>query len=93
MKKLSLSFIIALLVSSNTFAQDANLSGKIRFYGQITAPSCEIMANQKQSSKINFSNCKIKNSEDQRNIQKADVIIQKKETSTNKVTQLVVNYK
>lgn len=93
MKKISLGIIVALLLSTNLQAESTSLSGKIRFIGQVTAPSCEIMTNSEQNSKINVTNCKIDHPQNNNVIQKASVTIQQKETSTMKVTQWTVAYK
>lgn len=43
MKKLFISIIIALLTSSNLSAQPNDVSGKIRFTGQITAHRVKLL--------------------------------------------------
>lgn len=93
MNKLSLTIVVALLFSPNLQAESTNLSGKIRFIGQITAPSCEIVTNSRQNSKLNFSNCKIGNLQNNKAIQKVNVTIQQKEIATKNIIQWTVAYK
>lgn len=93
MKKLSLIFIIAILSSSYALSQDTNSSGKIRFVGQIVAPSCELSPNHSHPTKISFSNCKIENPQGHKQIQKINTTIQSKKTSTKNIDQWTVVYK
>ncbi|GAA5100867.1 hypothetical protein [Wohlfahrtiimonas larvae] len=92
MKKLSLSLISMILLSAYGHAEETKVTGKIRFVGSVTAPSCQVVT-PTRSSNLTFTNCKIQEARTSENIQKMNITTQRYNKSDKQVMFVAIMYK
>lgn len=91
MKKLLVA--VLLLMSPYALAKDNITHGKIRFIGQVTAPSCDITTTSKSSHNINLANCTIANDQTHHDIQKLHITTRSIDPKIQNLIRVHVVYK
>lgn len=93
MKKLSFGLIICFLLNSFGFAKSADFNGKIRFIGEITASSCEIVIAPHNATQITFDDCEIDNPKNLDPIPKLHTVNQQPDPMNKNLIRIEVVYK
>ncbi len=93
MKRLLLSIMFTFLFGIVSYAQPPTLSGKIRFTGEVVAPSCTITLDSQNASKINFSDCHTSKDVDTQNSPKLYTATQHMHPTHQNLLSIYIVYK